>query len=107
MAVSSGIENQSEPKARAEILHQLEEMQDGMTVDEVEAARRSVTASLRAMQDSPLSLENFYQTQAAAGLTETLDELIARIQTVTAEDVTRAARRAVPDTVYFLKGAGA
>ncbi|MGM9630723.1 EF-P 5-aminopentanol modification-associated protein YfmF [Butyricicoccus sp.] len=107
MAVSSGIENESEPKARAEILHQLEEMQDGVTADEVEAARRSVTASLRAMQDTPLSLENFYQTQAVAGLAETLDELIARIQTVTAEDVTRAARKAVPDTVYFLKGAGA
>lgn len=106
MAVSSGIENESEPKACAEILHQLEEMQKGAAADEVEAARRSVTASLQAMQDSPLALENFYQTQAAAGLTQTLDELIAAIQTVTAEDVTRAACKAVPDTVYFLKGAG-
>ncbi len=107
MAVSSGIETASEPRARAEILHQLAEMQDGVTVDEVEAARRSVTASLQAMKDSPLALENFYQTQAAAGLTETLDELITRIQMVTVDDVTRAARNVVPDTVYFLKGAGA
>ena len=68
---------------------------------------RSVTASLRAMHDSPLALESFYQTQAAAGLAESLDELIARIQTVTADDVCRAAQKAVPDTVYFLKGAGA
>lgn len=107
MAVSSGIENDSEPQARAAILHQLEDMQRAVTGEEVEAARRSVTASLRAMHDSPLALESFYQTQAAAGLAESLDELIARIQTVTADDVCRAAQKAVPDTVYFLKGAGA
>ena len=82
-------------------------MQRAVTGEEVEAARRSVTASLRAMHDSPLALESFYQTQAAAGLAESLDELIARIQTVTADDVCRAAQKAVPDTVYFLKGAGA
>ncbi|MDO5783742.1 MAG: pitrilysin family protein [Eubacteriales bacterium] len=108
IAVASGIENESEPKARQEILHQLEDMQSGgLTADEVEAAKRSVAASLRTMFDTPLVLENFYQTQAAAGLDETLEHLIARIGQVTVEDVTRAAQKAVPDTVYFLKGAGA
>ncbi len=107
MAVASGIENESEPRARAEILRQLELMQQGVTAEETEAARRSVTASLQAMYDAPLSLENFYQTQAAAGLTETLDELIERIRRVTPDEVTAAARKAVPDTIYFLKGAGA
>ena len=63
-------------------------------------------ASLRTMFDSPLQLENFYQTQAVAGLTETLDELIERIGQVSMADVTAAAQKAVPDTVYFLKGAG-
>lgn len=108
IAIASGIENESEPKARAEILNQLEDIQNGgLTSEEVEAAKRSVTASLSTMFDSPLQLENFYQTQAAAGVTETLDELIGRIGQVSVEDVTAAARKAVPDTVYFLKGAGA
>ncbi len=107
IAVASGIENESEPRARQEILHQLEDIQSGgLTADEVETAKRSVTASLRTMFDTPLALENFYQTQAAAGLDETLEHLIARIAQVTVEDVTRAAQKAVPDTVYFLKGAG-
>ena len=107
MAVTSGIENESEPQARAEILRQLEDIQGGgLTEREVEAARRSVIASLRAMQDSPLALENFYQTQAAADLTGTLDGLIERLAQLSADDVMQAARKAVPDTVYFLKGAG-
>ena len=106
MAVASGIENESEPKARAEILRQLDLLQQGATKEEVEAARQSVLASLRGMTDSPLALENFYQTQSAAGITDTLEHLIRRIRNVTVEDVTRAAQKAVPDTVYFLKGAG-
>lgn len=107
IAVASGIENDSEPQARAEILHQLEEIQQGgLTAEEVESAKRTVMASLRTMFDSPLQLENFYQTQAVAGLTETLDELIERIGQVSMADVTAAAQKAVPDTVYFLKGAG-
>ena len=88
-------------------MHQLEEIQQGgLTAEEVEAAKRTVMASLRTMFDSPLQLENFYQTQAVAGLTETLDELIERIGQVSMADVTAAAQKAVPDTVYFLKGAG-
>lgn len=107
IAVAAGIEQESEPKARAEILHQLDDMQHGgLTTEEVEAAKCYVMASLRTTFDSPLLLEYFYQTQAAAGLTETLDELIDRIGQVSVEDVTAAARKAVPDTVYFLKGAG-
>ncbi len=107
MAVTSGIENDSEPQARAEILRQLEDIQNGgLTPDEVEAAKRSVIASLRAMQDTPLALENFYQTQAVAGLTDTLNELIARIAQLSVQDVTCAASKAEVDTVYFLKGAG-
>ena len=88
-------------------MHQLEEIQQGgLTAEEVESAKRTVMASLRTMFDSPLQLENFYQTQAVAGLTETLDELIERIGQVSMADVTAAAQKAVPDTVYFLKGAG-
>ena len=59
------------------------------------------------MFDSPFALENFYQTQALLGSEETLEQMIARIETVTREQVTAAAKKAVPDTVYFLKGVGA
>ena len=78
-----------------------------MTQEEVDNAKRSICASLHTMFDSPFALENFYQTQALLGITETLEQLIARIEAVTIEQVTAAANKAVPDTVYFLKGVGA
>ena len=108
MAVTSGIENDSEEQARTEILRQLADIQaGGLTQEEVDNAKRSICASLHTMFDSPLALENFYQTQALLGITETLEQLIARIEAVTIEQVTAAANKAVPDTVYFLKGVGA
>ena len=108
MAVTSGIENDSEEQARTEILRQLVDIQaGGLTQEEVDNAKRSICASLHTMFDSPFALENFYQTQALLGITETLEQLIARIEAVTIEQVTAAANKAVPDTVYFLKGVGA
>lgn len=108
MAVTSGIENDSEEQARTEILRQLADIQaGGLTQEEVDNAKRSICASLHTMFDSPFALENFYQTQALLGITETLEQLIARIEAVTIEQVTAAANKAVPDTVYFLKGVGA
>lgn len=108
MAVTSGIENDSEEQARTEILRQLADIQaGGLTQEEVYNAKRSICASLHTMFDSPFALENFYQTQALLGITETLEQLIARIEAVTIEQVTAAANKAVPDTVYFLKGVGA
>ena len=108
IAVTSGIENDSEEKARTEILRQLSDIQaGGLTQEEVDNAKRSICASLHTMFDSPFALENFYQTQALLGSEETLEQLIARIEAVTLEQVTAAAKKAVPDTVYFLKGVGA
>ncbi|MGN1015288.1 MAG: EF-P 5-aminopentanol modification-associated protein YfmF [Butyricicoccus sp.] len=106
MAVSSGVENENAERAVREMLRQLECIQNGeLTDDEVEQARRFVLASLRSMGDSPYALESFYQTQAAAGLDDTLEQLTERIQQVTSEQIAEAARRAKPDFVYFLKGA--
>lgn len=105
IAVSSGLENKSAQPAEQEILHQLAEIQNGMlTEDEIAAAKRSLCAVIQTMQDSPLSMEGFYQTQAAIGLHKSADDLLAAVRQVTPEQVTEAAQRAVLDTVYFLKG---
>lgn len=108
MSVSSGIENANYERARDEILRELKDMQDGgITEQELETARRSVLSSLRSMQDSPLSMEQFYQTQAVSGAQGGLDELTARIECTTREQVIRAAQSASVDTIYFLKGGAA
>ena len=110
MSVSSGIENANYERARDEILRELKDMQDGGITEqeqELETARRSVLSSLRSMQDSPLSMEQFYQTQAVSGAQGGLDELTARIECTTREQVIRAAQSASVDTIYFLKGGAA
>lgn len=106
MAVSSGIENENKDKASEEILRQFELIQSGdLSQDEVEAARRSVLATLYSIADSPYALENYYQTQAAAGINLPLETLMERIRYVTTEQVTQAALCAEPELAYFLKGA--
>ncbi|MGN1031189.1 MAG: EF-P 5-aminopentanol modification-associated protein YfmF [Butyricicoccaceae bacterium] len=105
IAVSSGIENKNYERARDEILRELADLQNGgITEQELETARRSVLSSLRSMQDSPLSLEQFYQTQAVGEAEGDLDELIDRLKQTTLDEVTRAAQSASVDTIYFLKG---
>ncbi len=105
MAVTSGIENENEERARDEILRQLSLIRQGdLSAEEIESARQSVLASMNTVNDSPLALENFYQTQAAAGLTATVGDLIRQVRQVTADEIVQAAQLAKPDTVYFLRG---
>lgn len=106
LAVSSGVDNENAGAARAEILRQLEGLQqDGPSPDELETARRSVLTGLRAMEDSPLSLETFWLDQSAAGLGWPVGELARRAAEASPEEVREAARRIVPDTTFFLRGA--
>lgn len=106
MAVSSGIENENKQQAEDEILCQLRLMQQGdLTVDEVETARRYVLASLRTQGDSPYALDTFYRTQAAGGLSVTLEQLVTQVQNVSYDQVVEATRNIQPELVYFLKGA--
>ena len=64
----------------------------------------SLLSSLRTMEDSPSSLEDFVMGQAAAGSDETIPGLIAALQAVTGERIREAAGAVKPDTIYFLKG---
>ena len=106
LAASSGIDNENAEVARAEILRQLEGLQHGgAQPDELETARRSVVNGLRAMADSPMSLESFWLDQAIAGLSWSPEDLAARVAEATADEVQGAARCIVPDTVFFLRGA--
>ena len=71
---------------------------------ELEGARSCMLSSLRAREDSAGRLEEYYLGQAATGLWENTDELIAQLEAVTPERVAAAARTIRPDTVYFLTG---
>lgn len=108
LSVTSGIENENFEVARDEILRQLADLQNGgLTDEEVETARRTVLSALRSMQDSPVSLQQFWLGQAVEGLDWDVDALMARIERVTRAEMLAVAGKIKLDTIYFLKGVGA
>ena len=104
MLVSSGVEFQNMEKAKAEILRQLDLVRQGeIDEGELEGARRILVGSYRSALDDQGRQEEFWLGQAAAGLDTTLEETAAGFETVTREQVARAAQRLQLDTIYFLK----
>ncbi len=105
MLVSSGIEFDKYQQAKDEILAQLEACRKGDMEDwELTGALRSIVSALTTTLDSQGRLEDFWLGQAVAGITETPEQLCARVETVTKEDVVAVANRVKLDTIYFLKG---
>jgi len=105
MAVYSGIEFDKFDAARNEILAQLEACREGKIEDwELEGARLMLKSSLLSTLDSQSSLEDYYLSQAITGLGIRPEELAARLDGVTPDNVVAAARAVQQDTVYFLKG---
>ena len=103
--VSSGIEFENYEKAKSEILHQLELVRQGQIDEgELEGARRILVGSYRSALDDQGRQEEFWLGQAAAGLDTTLEETAASFETVTKEQVARAAQKLALDSIYFLKG---
>jgi len=103
--VSSGIEFDKYETARDEILAQLEAVRRGEIEDwELEGARRTLMGAYLTALDEPGRLEEFWLGQAVAGLEESPEELSARLETVTLEQVSAAAQKMELDTIYFLKG---
>ena len=95
----------SRAATRREIAAQLEAVQNGdFEPWELEGARSCMLSSLRSREDSAGRLEEYYLGQAATGLWEDTDALIAQLEAVTPERVAEAARSIRLDTVYFLTG---
>lgn len=103
--VSSGIEFDKYETARAEILAQLEAVKRGEMEDwELEGSRRTLINACLSTLDDQGRQEEFWLGQAAAGLDYGPEELAARLEGVTREQVAEAAKKLELDTVYFLKG---
>ncbi len=105
MLVSSGIEFDKYQQARDEILAQLEACRRGeISSDELEGARRIVVTALHTTMDSQSRMCDYWLGQAVAGQEEGPEELAARVESVSAQQVAQMARKLELDTVYFLKG---
>lgn len=105
MAVSSGVEFSNFQVARNEILAQLDKMRAGdFTDEELHAGKQALTSAYRALLDSQGQVEDFWFSQAVAGVDESPEELSKRVEAVTGEQVAAVAQKIQLDTVYYLTG---
>jgi len=105
MLVRAGIENENFEKACNEILRQLDLIKNGKFSDEMlESARLSIINAYREISDNPQSLQNWHLGRLLSGISQSPDEAIADIQSLTKTDIIATAQKITLDTIYFLKG---
>lgn len=105
MLVSSGVEFSNKQRAEDEILAQLEACRRGdFEPWEIDGARRYTVSSLRTILDSQSRQEDWWISQAVAGLTQSPQQLAQSVETVPVEAAVKVAQALSLDTVYFLKG---
>ncbi len=105
MKVNSGVEFENFKKAYDEILAQLKDVCEGnITPEELEASKKSIVNSLKSLNDSLFSYENYILNGLVKGKFTDIDEYVEKINSVTIEDVTKVAKTVKLDTVYYLTG---
>ena len=106
MTVSCGIHPDNREVAQQEIFLQLKKLQNKpVSKAELKMAQKSLINALRQCTDSPAAMQAYwFGRQVFYGSTLTPEQCIARVKSVTPEDVLRVACAVVPDTVYFLNG---
>lgn len=103
MLVDSGLEEHNAEKAKTEIMHQLECMQNGEITDaEIEASIRSICDSAKSVYDSEEGINAWYSARVFDSSVSSPQEFAELIKSVKKEDVCRAARRLTLNTVYML-----
>ncbi len=101
--VDSGVEHENIDKACAEIQNQLKEIAEGrFTDEEVDNSLLSIINSEKSVNDSPYALASWYTKQEYIGSRLSPEEDIEKLRAVTRDDIIRAAKSCVPDTVYVL-----
>ncbi|WP_246110730.1 EF-P 5-aminopentanol modification-associated protein YfmF [Thermosediminibacter litoriperuensis] len=103
MLVSCGIDFNKLGKTIDIIKKQIKDIKEGRISDyEFESSRKSLINSYREAADSPPMIISLYLDGIINGVEESIEEIIAKIQRVTKEDVVRVAGKVTLDTVYFL-----
>lgn len=108
LTVSAGIDFDKEAVTKAEILNQIKACQDGdITQEELLAAKESLLSGLRAVYDSASGIVGYETVTALCSPKLTVDAYRQAVETVTIEDVCKAAKLVRLHTTYFMKGENA
>ena len=105
LTVGAGMDHQMAETVENEILCQLESCRRGdITTAELESAREALLSSLRAIHDSPSSIENYYSTAALSGMQLSIADYMQQVQDVTVAQLAVLARKLQLHSVFLLKG---
>lgn len=103
--VHCGVHRDNRARAEEEILRQVSLLAAGdFDDDELEAAKKSLMATYRQIEDSSGATESFCFGRSLAGFDEDAAQCCAHIDAVTRDAVIAAANRLALHTVYFLDG---
>ncbi len=103
--VESGIDLDKEKKVSAEIVCQLSDVRSGKFSPEVVEASKLAIKS-RWTHSTPEEICDWYSVQILENELETPEKAIEGVLSVTAEDISEAAKKVVLDTIYMLSGNG-
>ena len=102
--VQSGIENENAETAITEILNQLKSLADGnVCEDDIKASLLSMKDLYNSVCDTPEDIDAWAHSQITEKTFETPEEVIARLEKVTIDDVVATAKKVSLDTIYLLK----
>ncbi len=103
--VTSGIEFKNYEIAKAEIEHQLEEIQKGnISEEEFENSKAYLIDSLLGIGDSQSALWSDVVRNQLLGVEDDIDAQVCKFRHLRRQDIIVAAKSLRLDTVYFLKG---
>ena len=101
--VDIGVERNNIEKAKAEILHQLDEIRDGnITDDEINNALLSLDNALTSVGDTPSSYSGWYFDCLCDGEIVTPEECFGKYKSVTKEDIVNAGKSLTLDSIYIM-----
>ncbi|MCG0274734.1 MAG: insulinase family protein [Thermosediminibacteraceae bacterium] len=103
MLISCGIDFDKVEKTIDIVKKQIRDIKEGLFSDyEFESSKKSLINSLKEAADSPSMIISLYLDGIINGIEESIEEIIAKVQSVTKEDVVNVAQKIKLDTVYFL-----
>ena len=105
MLIGSGIEFHNYEKTVDLIHKEINEMKNGcFTEEDIDSAKKGIVTSIRSLTDTPGALADFYYTQSLSGNSDSLEDIIHKIERVQKDEIIQAAQEVFLDTIYFLKG---
>ena len=107
MFVSCGIDADKKELTQQEIFRQLTLLQETLVEPaELRIAKDMAMKDLKDLPDYPSAIVSFRLAREVYGLHDTVENLMKKIETVSAEDVKAMANKIHPDTIFFLHGQG-